>query len=321
VWAYVANRLLQIVTALFVASIAVFLMLRMMPGDTAVIVAGADATDDQLEAVRKELGLDQPLPIQYAVWVGQVVRGDLGRSALSKLPVIDLIIQRASATIELTVAALLLSVPLGIWFGVLSAVKQGTRFDYISAAVTSLGIAVPNFWLALLLIMLFAVTLGWLPPGGRVPLTEQPLAAVKFLILPAMTLALPSMMSLGRLAKATVLEVLHEDYVRTARSKGLGESAVLMKHVLRNALVPISTHIALQVGNLLSGAVVVEAVFGWPGLGLLTLSAITNHDYLTVQATLLLFVVVYVFINLLVDVFYAVVDPRVRAGFSERGTT
>lgn len=309
------------VAVLCVASIVVFLMLRMMPGDTAVIVAGADATDDQLEAVRQELGLDQPLPIQYAVWVGQVVRGDLGRSAVSKLPVIDVIVQRAAATIELTVAALLLSVSLGIWFGVLSAVKQGTRFDYISASVTSLGIAVPNFWLALLLIMLFAVTLGWLPPGGRVPLTEQPLTAAKFLILPAMTLAVPSMMSLGRLTKATVLEVLHEDYVRTARSKGLGESVVLTKHVLWNALVPISTHIALQVGNLLSGAVVVEAVFGWPGLGLLTLSAITDHDYLAVQATLLLFVVVYVLINLLVDVFYAVVDPRVRVGFAERDTT
>lgn len=309
------------VAVLCVASIVVFLMLRMMPGDTAVIVAGADATDDQLEAVRQELGLDQPLPIQYAVWVGQVVRGDLGRSAVSKLPVIDVIVQRAAATIELTVAALLLSVSLGIWFGVLSAVKQGTRFDYISASVTSLGIAVPNFWLALLLIMLFAVTLGWLPPGGRVPLTEQPFTAAKFLILPAMTLAVPSMMSLGRLTKATVLEVLHEDYVRTARSKGLGESVVLTKHVLWNALVPISTHIALQVGNLLSGAVVVEAVFGWPGLGLLTLSAITDHDYLAVQATLLLFVVVYVLINLLVDVFYAVVDPRVRVGFAERDTT
>lgn len=211
--------------------------------------------------------------------------------------------------------------PLGILFGIVSAVRQGTRFDYISAVVTSLGVAVPNFWLALLFILLFAVTLGWLPPGGRVPLTEQPFTALKFLILPAMTLALPSMMSLGRLTKATVLEVLHEDYVRTARCKGLGERGVLMKHVLRNAMVPISTHIALQGGNLLSGAVIVEAVFGWPGLGLLTLNALSNYDYVTVQATLLLFVVVYVIINTLVDFFYAVVDPRVRVGASRRSTT
>lgn len=320
-WVYVANRLLQMVPVLFVTSIAVFLMLRMMPGDTAVIVAGADATDQQLAAVREDLGLDRPLPVQYAVWVGQVLRGDLGRSVLSKLPVADLIIQRAPATIELAAAALLISVPLGILFGVLSAVKQGTRFDYVSAAVTSVGIAVPNFWLALLLIMAFAVWLGWLPPGGRVPLTEQPLAAAKFLILPAVTLALPTIMSLGRLTKATVLEVLHEDYVRTARSKGLGQNAVLTRHVLRNALVPISTQIGLQVGNLLSGAVIIETVFGWPGLGLLTLRAITNHDYLTVQATLLLFVVVYVLINLLVDIFYAVVDPRIRAGLAVRRTS
>jgi peptide/nickel transport system permease protein len=311
----------EIVTVLFVASIAVFLMLRLMPGDTALIVAGADATDEQLAAVREELGLNEPLPVQYAVWIRHVVRGDLGRSALSKLPVADLIAQSASATIELTLAALLLSVPLGILFGIVSAVRQGTRFDYFSAAVTSLGIAVPNFWLALLFILLFAVTLGWLPPGGRVPFTEQPLTALKFLILPALTLALPSMMSLGRLTKATVLEVLHEDYVRTARCKGVGERVVLLKHVLRNAMVPISTHIALQGGNLLSGAVIVEAVFGWPGLGLLTLNALSNYDYVTVQATLLLFVVVYVIINMLVDLFYAVVDPRVRVGAPTRSTT
>jgi peptide/nickel transport system permease protein len=321
VWGYILHRFQQMFGVLFIASIVVFLMLRMMPGDTAVIVAGADATDEQLEAVRQELGLDRPLVIQYVVWIGQVLHGNLGRSAISKLPVTDLIIQSASPTIELAVAALLLSVPLGILFGVVSAVKQGTRFDYISAAATSLGIAVPNFWLALLLIMLFAVMLGWLPPGGRVPLTEHPLTAFRFLLLPALTLALPSMMSVGRLAKATVLEVLHEDYVRTARSKGLGEIVVLTKHVLRNALVPISTHVAIQVGHLLSGAVVVESIFGWPGLGLLTLSAITNHDYLTVQATLLLFVVVCVLINLLVDLFYAVVDPRVRVGLVERSTT
>src|SRR5438067_668219 len=242
---FIIKRLIQAVPVIFLATIGVFLLLHLLPGDPAILMAGADAPQSTIDAVRKDMGLDEPLPVQYAVWLNHIFHGDLGKSIFSKLPVSQLIGQRAPATIELAVVGELLTVLIALPLGVLAAVKQRTPADWVISSATSLGLAVPNFWLGILLILLFAVTLGWLPPGQRGDFTRDPIAELKFLALPAFTLALPLAMNLSRLTKASVLEMLYEDHVRTARAKGLAEVEVLSAHVLRNALVPIVTAISL----------------------------------------------------------------------------
>jgi ABC-type dipeptide/oligopeptide/nickel transport system permease component len=258
------------------------------------------------------MGLDLPLPVQYFRWVTHLAQGDLGKSILSKLPVSQLISQRAPATLELALAGEVLTILIGIPLGVIAAVKQRGTVDYIISSLISLGQAVPNFWLGILFILLFAVSLGWLPPVGRGDFSRDPLLALKFLLLPAFTLALPAAMNLSRLTKATVLEVLYEDYVRTARAKGLVQRSVVVGHVLRNALVPIVTAIGIQFGNLLGGSIIVESVFAWPGLGTLMLTSIGNRDYVVVQAGLLILVFIFIFVNLLTDISYGFLDPRIR---------
>jgi peptide/nickel transport system permease protein len=310
--AFVLRRLIQAIPVVFLASVGVFLLLHLLPGDPAQLMAGSDAPPATVEAVRKDMGLDQPLPVQYAVWLGHILRGDLGKSIFSKLPVAQLIGQRAPATIELAVAAEVLTILIALPLGIIAATRQRSFADWIISVTTSLGLAVPNFWLGILLILLFAVTLGWLPPGQRGDLTKDPVAELKFLILPAFTLALPQAMTLSRLTKASVLEMLYEDHVRTARAKGLANTTVVTGHVLRNSLVPIVTAICLEVGRLLGGALVVETIFSWPGLGTLMLSAVGNRDYTIVQACLMLLVAVFIVVNLIADVSYGFLDPRIR---------
>lgn len=309
---FVARRLAQAVPVLLLATIGVFLLLHLLPGDPVALMAGPDAPPATIEFVRRDMGFDQPLPVQYAIWLGHVVRGDLGRSIFSKLPVSQLIGQRAPATIELAIFGELLTIVIALPLGIIAAVKQRSSVDWIISSATSVGLAVPNFWLGILLILLFAVTLGWLPPGQRGDFLRDPVAELKFLTLPAFTLALPLAMNLSRLTKASVLEMLYEDHVRTARAKGLDGPAVVTRHVLRNALVPIATAIGLDVGRLLGGALVVETIFSWPGLGTLMLSAVGNRDYVVVQACLLLLVVVFILVNLLTDISYGFLDPRIR---------
>jgi peptide/nickel transport system permease protein len=258
------------------------------------------------------MGLDDPLPVQYVVWLSHIARGDLGKSVFSKLPVSQLIGQRAPATIELAIAGEFLTILIALPLGVIAAVRQRTPVDYVISATTSLGLAVPNFWLGILFILLFAVGLGWLPPGQRGDLMKDPGGELKYLILPAFTLALPQAMNLSRLTKASVLEMLYEDHVRTARAKGLAQSTVVSAHVLRNSLVPIITAISLDIGRLLGGALVVETIFAWPGLGTLTLTAVSNRDYVVVQATLLLLVGIFILVNLFADLSYGFLDPRIR---------
>ncbi|HEY3060522.1 MAG TPA: ABC transporter permease [Chloroflexota bacterium] len=309
---FILRRLAQALPVLLLSSIGVFLLLHLLPGDPAQLMAGADASTELIAAVRQDMGLDQPLPVQYVVWLGHVVRGDLGKSVFSKLPVAQLIAQRAPATLELAIAGEVLTVLLAMPLGLIMAVKQRSSADWALSSVTSVGLAVPNFWLGILLILLFAVVLGWLPPGGHGDFTRDPGAELKFLLLPAFTLALPAAMNLSRLTKASVLEVLYEDHVRTARAKGLAGSAVVTGHVLRNALVPVVTAVSLEFGRLLGGALVVESVFAWPGLGTLMLSSIGNRDYVIVQAGLLLLVTVFVVVNLATDISYGFLDPRIR---------
>lgn len=315
---FAARRLAQAVPVVFLASIGVFLLLHLLPGDPAALMAGSDASPESIEFIRHDMGLDQPLPVQYAVWLEHIVRGDLGKSIFSKLPVSQLISQRVPATLELAIAGELITLLIALPLGIISAVKQRSPIDWVVSWVTSVGLAIPSFWLGILLILLFAVGLGWLPPGQRGDLARDPLGELKFLALPAFTLALPLAMNLARLTKASVLEVLYEDHVRTAQAKGLSEVAVLLAHVLRNALVPIVTAVSLDIGRLLGGALIVETIFNWPGLGTLMLTAVGNRDYVIVQACLLLLVGVFILVNLVADLSYGLLDPRIRLAGSRR---
>jgi peptide/nickel transport system permease protein len=315
---FIVRRLVQALPVMFLATVGVFLLLHLLPGDPAALMAGSDAPPATIDFVRHDMGLDQPLPVQYLVWLGHVVRGDLGKSITSKLPVSQLIGQRAPATIELALAGELLTIIIALPLGVIAAVKQRSPVDWAVSTITSVGLAVPNFWLGILMILLFAVALGWFPPGQRGDLGRDPLGELKFLVLPAFTLALPLAMNLSRLTKASVLEVLYEDHVRTARAKGLADTAVVQGHVLRNALVPIVTAIGLDIGRLLGGALIVETIFAWPGMGTLMLTAVGNRDYVIVQACLLLLVAVFIIVNLLADISYGFLDPRIRLSGGRR---
>ena len=293
---------------------AVFLVLRLAPGDPAQYVAGPDAPPDALEAVRRDLGLDQPWPVQYVLWLARAVRGDFGRSFISRYPVWDLILQGLPATIELAVAAFVLSLVLGVLLGVASALTEGKAVDFAVSVFNALALGIPNFWLGLILIIAFALLLGWLPPSGHVDFLERPLESSRFLLLPAVTLAVQLAAVLARFLRSALLEVLREDYVRTARAKGLPEKRVIGGHALRNALIPLVTVLGIQFGRLLGGAVIVEAVFAWPGLGTLAVTAVTARDYTVVQGVLMLLVTAFVVINLIVDILYGVLDPTVRLG-------
>jgi ABC-type dipeptide/oligopeptide/nickel transport system permease component len=313
---FILQRVAQAIPVMFIASIGVFLLLHLLPGDPAILMAGPDASDATIAFVRQDMGLDQPLPVQYAVWLGHMLRGDLGKSVFSKLPVSQLIGQRAPATLELAIVGEILTILIALPLGVTAAVKQRTAADWTISSLIGVGLAVPNFWLGILMILLFAVALGWVPPGGHGDLMRDPVGELKFLLLPAFTLALPQAMSLSRLTKASVLEMLYEDHVRTARAKGMSNVAVVNGHVLRNALVPIVTAIGLDIGRLLGGAIIVETIFAWPGLGTLMLTAVGNRDYVIVQACLLLLVTVFIVVNLLADISYGFLDPRIRTAGS-----
>jgi ABC-type dipeptide/oligopeptide/nickel transport system permease component len=262
--------------------------------------------------MRQELGLDKPLPIQYGIWLSRVVQGDFGRSYAYRRPVGELILRRIPATVELALAGLALTVLVAIPTGVMAAVRQGSIFDWVASTLSGFAIAMPNFWFGILAIILFSLTLGWLPPGGMVELTRDPVGGLRFLVLPAVTLAFNQAAVLSRFVKSSVLEVLYEDYVRTARAKGLSEQQITRRHVLRTALIPIATVFGLEFGRLLGGAVIVESVFAWPGVGLLIVQGILHRDYPIVQATLLFLVISFVAVNLITDLLYGFLDPRIR---------
>lgn len=312
--AFLIRRFVEAIPVVFLATIAIFLGLRLIPGDPALILAGQDATAETLAAIRRANGLDQPLPVQYVIWLNNVVHGDLGVSFFSRAPVAQLLAQRTPATLELGLAAMLLSVMLALPTGIIAAVRQHRPIDWLISGFNGLAVAVPSFWLGILAILLFSLRFGLLPPGGRGDFTRDPGTAIKFLLLPALTLALPGVAAISRLVKASMLEVLSDDFVRTARAKGVAEAAVIVRHALRNALVPVITVLGLQFGRLLGGAVITESVFSWPGLGRLIRESIGNRDYAVVQACLLLLVLVFITINLVTDVMYGVLDPRIRVG-------
>jgi len=301
---YVGRRLLAAIPTLWGVATAVFIMARLLPGDPARVIAGINASQDQVDHLRRQLGLDQPLPVQYLDFLGGLVRLDLGTSAHFGDPVLAEIGSRLPYTAELALAALAVAVVLGMLGGVVAAQRRNTVVDVVISTVSVLGISMPTYWLGLMLIVLFAIQFRLLPAAGA----DSP----ESVVLPAVTLGLLSVGLIARMTRSSLLEVLGQDYVRTARAKGVSPARVVVAHGLRNALVPILTAIGLQLGSLMGGAVVTESVFGWPGVGRLLLDSIFSRDYPMVQGLVLLFAVTYIAVNLLVDLLYVVVDPRVR---------
>ena len=309
---YIVRRILATIPVVTVVAILAFLLLRLTTGDPAAIIAGDSATTQQVAEIRVKLGLERPLVEQFVIWVGRIVRGDFGESYFFKKTVAELIRDRLEPTAALAVCTTLLAVVLAVPLGVLAAAQRGTWIDRVVMGFSVLGFSVPVFVIGYALIYLFAVELAWLPVQGYQRLADGFWGFLERLILPSSTLAVIYVALIARITRASVLEVLGADHVRTARAKGLGNTAVLLRHVLRNAAVPIVTVIGLGVALLIGGVVVTESVYGIPGLGRLTVDAVLARDYPTVQAVILLFSVVYVMINLLVDLTYTFLDPRIR---------
>ena len=309
---YIVRRILATIPVVTVVAVFVFLLLRLTGGDPAAIIAGDSATTQQVAEIRVKLGLERPIVQQFAIWVGRVVQGDFGESFFFKKQVAELIRDRLEPTAALAVCTLLLSVAVAVPLGVVAAAMRGTWIDRAVMGFAVLGFSVPVFVIGYLLIYLFAIQLAWLPVQGYQRLAEGFWGFLQRLILPSVTLAVIYVALIARITRTSVLEVLGTDHVRTARAKGLGEGAVLLRHVLRNAAVPIVTVIGLGVALLIGGVVVTESVYGIPGLGRLTVDAVLARDYPTVQAVILLFSVAYVLVNLLVDLTYTFLDPRIR---------
>jgi peptide/nickel transport system permease protein len=280
--------------------------MRLIPGDPARLALGAEATEDQVQLMRRQWGLDQPLPVQYVYWISHALQGDWGRSTVSRVPASEEISNRLPATLRLAGLSLVIAAALGIGFGLLAAVRHHSWVDRVSMVIALLGICTPSFWLGLMLILVFSVRLGWLPSFGQ--------GGVDHLVLPALTLGAGAAALIARVTRSSLLEVLGADYLKTARAKGLTEYLVITRHALKNALIPVLTLLGLELGGLLTGAIVTETVFAYPGIGLLLINSIGNRDFPVIQPALLLFALQFILVNLLVDVLYAVVDPRISYG-------
>ncbi len=302
--AYVIRRLLWTIPVLLGVTLLVFVILALVPGDAASLLAGTDATGQDIEGIRRTLGLDRPLPVQYAAFVAGAVQGDLGRSFRTKRPVVDEICDRLGPTVELAAAALLFALAVGFFVGIVSAVRQYSLIDYAATVLALIGVSMPIFWLGLLLMLFFSVQLGWLPTTGN--------GTPQQLVLPAITLGSASAAIIARMTRSSLLEVLRQEYIQTARAKGLHERAVILRHALRNAMIPTVTAVGLQFGYLLGGSVLTETVFARAGLGTLLVDAIRARDYPVVQGTILLLAAAFVLVNLAVDLSYAWLDPRIR---------
>lgn len=314
-FAYLARRVLSLLPILLLMSVMVFVLIRMVPGDPIDVMYGSEGMDDiRRAALSRDLGLDQPVVIQYGKWLLRAVTGDLGRSYRAQMPVLQLVGQRLPATLFLSFAALIFSLIIAIPLGVLAAVKRNSWADFGATAFAIFGISLPNFWSGIMLVLVFAVGLKWLPSVGYVPPTQDFVSALRHLILPAVCLGWGLAGTTTRLTRSSLLEELSKDYVRTARGKGLTENVVILGHALRNALIPTVTMIGLQLGFLIGGAVVVETVFAWPGIGLLVVDSIFARDYPVVQGVVLVIAVMVVVVNLAVDVVYTILDPRIRLG-------
>ncbi|MEC5193071.1 MULTISPECIES: ABC transporter permease [unclassified Arthrobacter] len=311
---YLWTRLWQSLVTLVLASLVIFIGIRQLPGDPAIAMAGEEASPEQLEAVRSQLGLDQPLPAQYLSFIGRLLHGDLGQSTRTGTPVTDLIATTLPVTLWLSAYAIVLAVVAGILLGVISERFRGRWPEWVSNAVALVGLSVPSFWLGLLAILYLAVNLGWFPASGYVNVLEDPVRGLYYLTLPAIILGTALAAVILRQTRASMIETMSTDYVRTANAKGLSGGRVLFRYGLRNSLIVVVTIVGLQLGGLISGAVVTERIFALPGFGKLTLDAVFTRDYPVIQAVVLIITVSYIVINLAVDILYSVINPKIRVG-------
>jgi peptide/nickel transport system permease protein len=311
---YILRRFALLIPVLLGVSLVTFSLIRLIPGDAALLSIGVDkrTTPEVRAAVRKSYGLDQPPPLQYARWMGHILRGDLGKSLQTRRTIKQELKLRLPVTFELAFLAVLIGTIPAVVVGILAAIRRNSSLDYATTVVTLLGISVPNFFLAALLILVFAVWLGWLPPLGYVEFTKDPIQNLKDMTLPAICLSLPFAAVLMRNTRSAVLEVLNQEHVRVARAKGLPSSKVLLRHVLPNAALPVITIAGIQVAGLLGGTVIVETIFGLPGIGRYIYESIANRDYPVVQGVTLVMATIFVLVSVIVDILYAVIDPRLR---------
>ena len=313
---YLLRRILLMAPTLVIVTFLVFLLLLLSPGDPILLLVPIDEvgqmTDEEMDLLRSKLGLDRPIPVQYADWLVHVLQGDLGRSIHQRRPVSELLAARFPVTLELALLSVLTATIVAVPIGIYTAVRPGSIGDFIGNIVALMGVSAPNFWVALLLIILFAVHLRWLPAGGFVRISHNPVEHIERMILPVITLSTALMAVTMRLTRSSMLEVLNEDYVRTARSKGLGQRRIVFVHALKNALIPVVTTVGIQIGRILGGTIVIEIIFSFPGMGKLLLDAIFGRDFPIVQGSVLLITLAFMGINLFVDLTYAVIDPRIR---------
>jgi peptide/nickel transport system permease protein len=310
--AFIAKRLLATIPVMLVVALIIFLLLFLTPGDPAIVIAGDHATTDDIARIREQLGLNQPFYLRFLMWLGQLARGDLGVSIFSNMPVSQLILQRAEPTLSLALTTMLIAIPTAIFLGVVGAAKARTWVDRAVMLFAVIGFSMPIFVLGYCLIYLFAIELDLVPVQGFASIRQGIGPFLRSMILPALTLSVIYIALLARITRTSMLEVMHEDYIRTARAKGVGEIKILIFHGLRNAAVPIVTIIGISTALLISGSVVVESVYNLPGVGRLLIDAIAKRDYPVIQGVVLAFSFLYVFVNLLVDIAYAFLDPRIR---------
>jgi peptide/nickel transport system permease protein len=311
---FILRRVVTALPVLFLVSFAAFALLWLVPGDAALVMLGPDVDRATVDALRRDLGLDRSLVAQYGTWLGKTLSGNLGHSLRDHRPITAAVGARLPATIELSALAMAIALALGIPAGIVAAIRRGGWVDLMGSVLSLSGVSMPSFWLAILLILAFSVTLSWLPPSGYIPLRESVAANLQLMIMPAVTLGLWLAAAVMRQTRSSVLEVLGLDYVRTARAKGAGELRVIGQHVLKNALIPVVTTIGLQTGRLAGGAVITETIFGIPGIGRLAMDSLLARDFPVIQAVVLLMAVAVLISNLLVDLAYAYLDPRIRYG-------
>lgn len=309
---YIAKRLLSSLQVLFVVSVLVFILIRLVPGDPVVAMLGTEASPKQVNELRESLGLDRPLYIQYLKWLSNVLRGDLGKSFRTDRAVLSSILERLPVTLMLTVFAIFISLLIAIPLGVVAALRQQSRLDYGAMIFSMLGISIPNFWLGLLVLLLFSYYLRWFPTAGYISIFDDFDRGFRYLVLPSVTLGSSLAAIVTRMTRSSVLEVLRQQYITTARAKGLREFLVVSKHALKNALIPVITVSGLQFAYLLGGAIVIEEVFTIPGMGMLLLTAISGRDYVLVQGIVLCMAVFFIVMNLVVDILYVFLDPRIE---------
>lgn len=306
---YILKRILMIIPVMLGVSIIVFAIMELTPGDPARMILGERAPLEQLEALRKDLRLDEDMHVRFGHWIGGVVQLDFGRSIRSKRPVLDEIGGRYPATLRLALLATGIAIVVGIPFGVISAIRPNSALDHILTFASFVGLAMPVFWQGLMMMLLFSVVLNWFPATGMGP-------SWKYYVLPAVTLGTAAIASIQRMTRSTMLETINQDFIRTARAKGVAERRVVYRHALRNAMIPVATVIGLQFGGLLAGAVITETIFSWPGIGRLAIDAIRTKDFPVVQGVILVFALTYAVVNLIVDVLYGFLDPRLRVRYS-----